>query len=338
MSGDILRFLGKLTLRKLGNYVQVRTSCMISGLSKRPVVWGCPFFVSIEPASVCNLHCPQCPMGRGEVRRGTAFMDDRMYKKIIDQVSDTAMAVNLNFQGEPLMHRSFPEWVEYAGRKGLYTLTSTNGQLLSAELSKRLVDSGLNRVIISVDGTDQRTYERYRRGGNLEKVVSGIRKLRKVRNASGKDLPLIIVQFIVFRHNRHQVTEIRKLGRHWGADRVRIKTAQIEYADETGDWIPGDKRYRRYRQDEKGKWVLKGSPGNRCRRLWETTVITTDVMVVPCCFDKRASFAMGSLTGSEFREIWTGKDYMDFRKNVLRERKRIPICTNCSEGLGRVFV
>ncbi len=335
MSGDVYSFLNKLTLTKIFNFFLVRISYLLSVLLKRPVVWGLPYFITIEPSGACNLSCPQCPVGRGDISRDNKFMDDSIYTSIIDQIKKRSMMVSLNFQGEPLMKENFHEWVMYAANSGLYTMTSTNGQLLSEEVASGLVDSGLNRIIVSVDGTDQETYGRYRVGGRLDKVANGVKALSDARLAAGRKKPLIIIQFLVFRYNMHQISRIKELGKTWGADRILLKSVQIEYPGQAEALVPHGTRYSRY-EEINGELVLKRPLANRCRRIWQTAVITSDAVSVPCCFDKKARYPLGVVTESNLSEIWKNTAYREFRQKLLRDRKKYPICMNCTEGQGGI--
>ena len=262
-------------------------------------------------------------------------MDLDTYRTILDEMAPTTAILSLYHQGEPLMHKSFVDLIKLARDRNIYTVTATNGQLLTRKTSKEMVESGLDRIIISLDGTDQGSYSKYRIGGDFHKVANGIRFLSQARRSKRK--PFIVIQFLVFKHNQDQVTRIRKFGRRLGADRVVIKSAQIEYHGSTETWMPDQKKYRRYGRNEKGEWILKGKLTNRCRRLWYTTVITSDGLIVPCCFDKLAKYPMGSLTTATISQIWKNHDYHCFRRNALRHRKETEICTNCTEGMGRIY-
>ena len=313
MLSDFLNLASSLSIRKVLNIVLVQLSYFLSLVLKRPLVWGKPFFVSLEPAAICNLACPQCPTGAGDVKRGLNFMDINTYKSVVDEIAGTTAILSLYHQGEPLLHKSFADMVNYASDRNIYTVTSTNGQLLTEEVCASLVQAGLDRIIISLDGTDQESYNKYRLGGDFEKVITGIRLLSEASQVKRK--PYIIIQFLVFKHNQHQVTEIRKLGKRLGVDRVMIKSAQIEYPESIHEWMPVQKKYRRYR----------------------TTVITTDGLVVPCCFDKLANYPLGTIGKETISQIWRNRKYNDFRSRVLDNRKGIGICTNCTEGIGRVY-
>ncbi|MFC2116292.1 radical SAM/SPASM domain-containing protein [Bacteroidota bacterium] len=337
MLSDAINFVRKLSLLKLLNILFVRLSYTLSILLKKPLVWGKPWFISIEPASVCNLSCPQCPVGEGDIVRKRSFMDMDDYKTLLKEISGTTALLSLYFQGEPLMHKNITEFVRHATEAGIYTQISTNAQLMTEKLCRDMVEAGLDRIIISLDGNDQESYQTYRRGGDIQKVEDGIRTLNRLRREAGSKTPFIIVQFLVFRHNREQVSGVKKMAKELGTDRVWIKSAQIEYPRTAGEWIPEGSDHSRYEKDVKGDWKLRGTLRNRCSRLWQTSVITSDGIVVPCCFDKIPTFPMGSSGEQSLAEIWKSRVYQDFRKQVLSNRKDIAICTNCTEGIGRIY-
>jgi MoaA/NifB/PqqE/SkfB family radical SAM enzyme len=338
MLPDALNLIRTLTFSKLLNLLVVQLSFRLSDLLRKPIVWGKPWFVSIEPASVCNLNCPQCPAGQGEISRKKKFMDYGQYGKLLEELSSTTLMLSLYFQGEPLMHGEFERFVQLANERNVYTQTSTNGQLLTGEVCRGLVNAGLDRIIISLDGTNPESYRAYRRGGDFRKVEDGIRTLARMRREAGSRKPYIIVQFLVFRHNLDEIRDVKEMARELGADRVRVKTAQVEYPESADLWIPDDPEYSRYEMITPGEWKRKGKLRNRCRRLWQTTVITSDGLAVPCCFDKRATCSMGDTGEEGIARIWKNKSYQDFRKQVLASREKIAICTNCTEGFGRIFL
>jgi radical SAM protein with 4Fe4S-binding SPASM domain len=96
--------------------------------------------------------------------------------------------------------------------------------------------------------------------------------------------------------------------------------------------IPTIEKYSRYKRLSNGKFVVKSSLDNHCWRMWSGAVVTWDGKVVPCCFDKDATHEMGNLSKEDFKSIWKGKAYAMFRKQLLKGRKEIDICKNCSEG------
>jgi radical SAM protein with 4Fe4S-binding SPASM domain len=241
------------------------------------------------------------------------------------------MYLILYFQGEPLLNPAFFEMASYAKEKGIYTATSTNGHFLTDENARKIIESGLNRLIISLDGADQETYEQYRRGGDLNMVFDGIGKVVRLKKEMKSSTPYVIIQFLVFKNNEHQIPAMKTLAKELGADKLELKTAQIyDYENDTS-LIPDHPKYARYIKDGSGKWKLKKAIHNRCFRMWSGAVITWDGRVVPCCFDKDATHQFGKLETHSFKKIWKSKSYKEFRKQVFTDRNKIDICQNCTE-------
>jgi radical SAM protein with 4Fe4S-binding SPASM domain len=290
-----------------------------------------PVSISVEPTTSCNLRCPECPSGLRGFTRPQGKISVNEFQQLIDHLKAHLMYLMLYFQGEPLLNPGFFQMVSYARSKRLYTASSTNGHFLNDENARKLVESGLDRLIISLDGTDQETYEKYRRGGKLDEVKEGIRNVVKWKKKLKSSRPFLIIQFLVFKHNEQQIPDAKKLVRELGANKLELKTAQVyNYRNDTM-LIPENLKYARYIRDRDGKWKLKKPIRNRCFRMWSGAVITWDGRVVPCCFDKNATHQMGKLDNHSFKEIWRSEAYKDFRKQISEDRSQIDICRNCSE-------
>jgi radical SAM protein with 4Fe4S-binding SPASM domain len=254
-------------------------------------------------------------------------------QRIIDELSRKLMYINFYFQGEPLIHSSFYELVKYAKSKKIYTATSTNAHFLDEENACALVKSGLDRLIISVDGITQKTYEAYRVHGKLDKVLQGIKNVVKAKSELKSKTPYIIYQMLVVRQNEHEVEDARKLAVELGCDEFRLKTAQVYEHEKGNQLIPVNEKYTRYRKNADGTYTLKNKLENHCWRMWQGCVFTWDGRVVPCCFDKDAVHQLGKVeNGNGFNVIWRGNAYKNFRKKVLKSRAEVDICKNCSEG------
>jgi len=254
----------------------------------------------------------------------------------MDELAPTLTWLTFYFQGEPYLHPDFTELVAYASEKNVYTSTSTNAHFLSEDAAKRTIRSGLDRLIISIDGTTQETYRSYRVGGSLDKVLEGTRNIVRARQALKSRTPHLVFQFLVVGPNEHEIPAVRALARNLGVDQVVFKTAQIYDFENGSPLIPRQDRYSRYRQNPDGTWSIKNSLDNHCWKMWQSSVVTWDGKVVPCCFDKDAHFVMGNLEEQSFSEIWQSQRYRDFRGSLLRARSEIEMCRNCTEG-GRVF-
>lgn len=330
---DTLNLLSKLTLRRALNASKVLTSFYLSKWTGKPIQWGMPISISFEPTTSCNLRCPECPSGLRAFTRPTGMLQDNFFKQTIDQLSSEILYLVFYFQGEPYLNPEFLKMVKYASSKGIYTATSTNAHYLTDENARATVESGLDRLIISIDGTTQETYQQYRIGGKLDKVIGGAKNIVAWKKKLKSRTPYIFFQFLVVKPNEHQVEEIKTLAKECGVDDVRYKTAQVyDYENDPNQLIPENNKYSRYKKDAGGNYRLKNSLSNHCWRLWQGTVITWDGLVVPCCFDKDAQHRMGDLKGNSFKEIWQREEYVQFRKQILTSRRNIDICSNCSEG------
>lgn len=328
---DGWNIVSRLNVRRCINLASLYGSYYMSKLAGRPYHFGKPFTLSIEPTTSCNLRCPECPSGLRKFTRPQGMISMELYRRIIDQVAKDLFYLILYFQGEPYLHPLFFRMTEYAREKKIYTATSTNGHFLTDALARKTVESGLDRLIISMDGTTQSTYEKYRVGGSLEKVLEGTRNLVQWKRQLKSGTPHIILQFIAFSTNEHQLPEVRALSRDLGVDELQIKTAQLYNYEDGNPLIPGDVKLSRYTVKSDGRYRINNPLKNHCQRMWRGCVVTWDGLVVPCCFDKDAAHLLGDLKEQSFAEIWKGEGYRDFRKKVFMARKEIDICRNCTE-------
>ncbi len=329
---DNLNYLSKLTPRKAFNAARVVSSYFQSKTTKKPLHRGLPISIAVEPTTSCNLRCPECPSGLRSFSRPTGMLQEGLFKKIIDELSPTLTYLTFYFQGEPYLHPKFLDWVAYASQQKIYTATSTNAHYLNEENARKTVLSGLDRLIISIDGTTQETYQQYRVGGKLEKVLEGTKNIVRLKKELKSHTPHVVFQFLVVKPNQHQIEDVKKLAKELGVDEVKFKTAQIYDYEQGSDLIPTIEKYARYKQKPDGTFAIKNKLLNHCWKMWHSCVITWDGKVVPCCFDKDAAHPLGDLRQNSFSEIWQNEAYQDFRANLLHARSNIDICKNCTEG------
>lgn len=321
-----------LTAKRVFNLLKLAASFTWSRLTGRAVIWGRPASVSIEPGTACNLRCPQCPSGLRQFTRDTGMLTVSLFTSLVDQLKGDLLTLTLYFQGEPYLNKNLLAMAKIASERNIFTITSTNGHYLDEETARETVLSGLGKLIISIDGVTQETYGAYRKGGQLEKVLSGTRAILSERKMLKRSTPRIVWQFVAFSHNEHEIPALKILAKETGVDEVAIKTAQI-YDFEHGDTLmPVAAELSRYEKNESGQYRIKNALANRCWRMWRGCVITWDGKVVPCCFDKDASHQLGSAADVPFISIWRSDRYRKFRESVLTSRKSVDICTNCSEG------
>lgn len=334
--GDSLQLASKLTFKRINNALKVYRSFGKSRASGQPLIHGLPVSLSIEPTTSCNLRCPECPSGLRSFTRPTGMLDPTIFGKVIDEIGDTLTYLIFYFQGEPYLHPHLLEMVAHASSRRIYTATSTNAHFLTDETARKTVESGLDRLIISIDGATQQTYEAYRKGGQLSKVLEGTQKVLDWKKRLKSRTPQVVWQFLVVQPNEHEIPEIRILAKKYGVDRVAFKTAQIYDYENGNELIPAQERYSRYAKQQDGSYSLKHTLANECWKMWHSCVITWDGKVVPCCFDKDAHHVLGNVANTSFGEIWRSQAYDQFRKTLITSRSEIEMCKNCSEG-GKVW-
>lgn len=329
---DYINLISKVSVKRAFNAVAVLLGYYLSRTFKRPFAWGMPISVSIEPTTACNLGCPECPSGLKKFSRPTGNIKNEFFKKTIDDLAGHLAYLTFYFQGEPYIHPDFFEMINYASTKNIYTSTSTNAHFLDAENARKTVESGLDRLIISMDGTTQETYQAYRVNGSLAKVIEGTKNIIQWKKKLRSPRPYVIFQFLVVRHNEQQAEDVKKLAFELGVDEVKYKTAQVYDYRNGNPLLPLSEKYSRYRKLPDGTYTIKNDLLNHCWRMWHSCVITWDGLVVPCCFDKDATHRLGDLKEDSLQQIWRNGKYYAFRKSLLKSRKEIDICTNCTEG------
>jgi radical SAM protein with 4Fe4S-binding SPASM domain len=328
------------TPRRVWNYIKVFVSMHLSKLLRKQIVWGFPPLLMVEPTNICNLQCPMCPSGNGEMARARGKLDPQNFKKVMDDVGNYIYQVQFWNQGEPFINKSFLDMVRYAKTKGVMTQTSTNGHFIRTDaIAEEVVAAGLDQIIFSMDGTNQETYEKYRVGGNYNLVIETLGRLSKAKDKLKSRTPLIELQFLVFKHNQDEIDQLIQIAKKHKVNRIAFKSVQVYSAEQAQEFLPDDEHLTRYSYDGES-YEMKSEMENWCRRLWMNSTINWDGSVSPCCFDKDADYAFGNIfdNGAAFNDIWRNQNYMNFRKKVMKNRKNIDMCSNCTEGMKQPYV
>lgn len=296
-----------------------------------------PLFVSVEPAAVCQLHCPECPVGNRSSQKSspegkeqrTPFLSREVWERILTQAAPYAHTMQFYFQGEPLLHKDLPAMIAQAHAVGLYTIVSTNAQAMTPEIAEELVTAGLNRIIVSMDGLTDASYNAYRIGGRLDKCKEALRWLRQAKDKQPRvhnRYPVIELQCLRLRSNEHEWETFRHEYKALGADRLVFKTAQLYDYAHGHPLMPSDPHYSRYIKGPDGLFHRRRL-GHGCLRVWSGVVVTTNGDVLPCCYDKDHAHAYGNIMNESLAALFTGDKALAFRKAALREQPSI--CQEC---------
>ena len=317
-------------LRCFASYALNRLGSVLNFIHLSPLTFRhSPLFVSVEPANICQLRCPACPVGlrNHEITRSRdhqKFLSLEIWSRTLSEVAKTAWTIQFYFQGEPLLNKHLPQMIREAHEAGLYTIVSTNAQAMTPQLADDLVTSGLDRIIISMDGLSEASYNAYRVGGSLQQCMHALSYLRAAKEKHHS--PLIELQCLRLRSNEHEWTQFRREYKRLGADRLVFKTAQLYDYAEGHPLMPSNPRYSRYIQGADGLFHRKHL-GRGCLRVWSGVVVTTNGEVLPCCYDKAHEYAYGNIMEKSLAELFQSEQANAFRQAALNEQPLI--CQEC---------
>lgn len=323
---QLAKLLRHSTPRKLANWLLAKAQRQF----KKAKVWGYPYHYVVDPINICILRCPLCPTGRGTLKRrqGKMALDD--FKKLIDEVAEYAYFLDLYNWGEPFLHPQIFDMIDYASSRNISTKISSNLNYFDAEMAERAIVSGLEELVISLDGADQETYETYRVGGSLDKVVENIRSLVRQRELHRSPFPLLTIRVLLNRHNEHQIPAIRQLGKQMGVDNFVVAPIMVntDSQEDMERWLPASDRHSFYDYQTRQDRTLQKV--KTCPYLWETCVISWEGAVSPCCWHDDPANDFGNAFAEPLKDIWNNEFYVASRQ-VFRgeEGERETVCTRC---------
>ena len=321
----------RLNFPQLLNVIATGYNLLLWKLSGNPHTSQTPLVLMVEPTNRCNFNCPLCDKGSGNLSRAEGIMKLDDFVKILDEAGRGLKLLLLWNQGEPFINKRLTEFINIASRRGIFCIVSTNGSLIAKNL-EGIIESGLDELIVSLDGATEATFNMYRKGGDFNRIVDSVEKLVKLRGERNK--PLISLQFLLLKHNIKEIASFKELADKTCADRVLWKTVQVSETAQAEEYLPEAAEFRRYK-DGKGIKVNKTYQG--CRRLLYSAVIDWNGNMVPCCFDKDESFVMGNVLRDGFKRCWTGEEFSSLRREIS-SGKMPDMCSNCTEGLKKLFI
>jgi len=301
-------------------------------LSKKEKLMGGPSHLTVDVTNICNLRCPLCPTGVDAPGRKKGMMPLATFQNILDQTERYLISVDLFNWGEPLLNKDVYDMIAYAHRRNIVTSVSTNFLYFSEISAEKLLSSGLDILILSVDGASQESYEQYRVGGNFQKVMENISILVKKKKAQRVKHPYVCWQYLVMRHNEHEIETAKAMAAELGVDKITFDHAYLPVAtrQEAMKWLPENQGYHRYNvKDLEKTWEKQETPQEassnepsaqqgfkrrvNCSWLWTQTTINWDGSVSPCCAIYEPSHDFGNISDRPFNKIWNNEKYMASR-------------------------
>jgi len=293
---------------------------------------GRPYMAHISPAGICDLDCLNCP-AKNSRTQGRELLPFDTFRKFIDEAGDTLLYIILWSWGEPLLNPELPRMIQYASRKNILTVSSTNLNRLQPEMARELVASGLDSLIIAVDGVTQESYAKYRRGGDLQRILANVELLVAEKKKAGSNKPLLNLRMVVSRENEDEIDAFRQLGRRLGVDMVSFKafsTRQAGYEDPEIDrrFAPRKKKYRWYQYQQNFQADRRGKK-YWCRFPWTKPTLFADGTILVCEYDFYYEHSLGNINQQSFDEIWFGEKAERLRRLFQRNRDAFVFCCDC---------
>jgi len=315
------------TPKRFLNYLLANLECKMGRL--RPI--SRPYYAFIDPSTVCNLKCPLCPTGTGAPGRSRkCLMKLGDFKKAVDALSECLYIVYLYNWGEPFLNPEIFEMIEHTKSRRLLAFLSSNLNVRIENFGEKVVKSGLDWLYASIDGTDQKTYEGYRRGGSYSLAMSNLADVIEAKKRLGSSTPFIVAGFLPMRHNEAVVGRFKKKMLELGADAVLIANVTLSGFEAEKQYLPLDERLNGYLPDGKRKTPFPG-----CAMPWTTAFVFPDLQVSGCCYapyyDEKHD--LGNLREARFSELWNSPRHVEMRR-VIRDRisdSKNP-CAQCVEG------
>jgi len=301
-----------------------------------------PQHLYMELASSCNLKCPLCPTGARILDRKYEFMKWETFKRVIDNVAPFRPGASFNMWGETLLHPKVAEFIRYAKGQGIpHIVINTNGNIRKPpKWFDELATSGLDNLLVDMDGADQATYEQYRVRGKLELVLDFLANVQAAKQRAGSSLPRVDVLIVINRFNQDQVEAIKErveplgvagfLSRNVGVLGMpkEVETPSFIHFAQTLDTeancqgITADGRLTFIPQTPQPLRLA-------CQSLWGILHVNAQGEYVPCCKTYASSDSIGHIDTSLPMDFWFSKELTKFRKKNLDDPESIPVCSSC---------
>ncbi|MBU0743253.1 SPASM domain-containing protein [bacterium] len=288
---------------------------------------GMPYRYKVDPTNVCRMSCPLCPTGIGVVNRRRGFMDLSLYRSLIDQIAPYSLILDLFGWGEPMLHHGLPAMIRYASERNLFTRFSSAFGGCDRGRAEALVASGLDAIVIAVDGASEETYRAYRRGCRLADVVASTDRLLAARARAATNAPHVTIRMLVSRHNEHEIRDVKRLAAEHGVDAFTVGTLALNAHDieSRRAWLPVNPLMNDYTEGPHNKGC--------CDDLWESMVINWDGRSAPCCWIYDSRHDLGDVRGDDLESLWNSPAYVASRRAAAGRapRRNDPpvICDRC---------
>lgn len=285
-----------------------------------------PYRITIDPGSFCNLRCPGCHTGvKHPDMIPSSFMKYDHYKILFDKVSDYALSIALYNWGEPFLNKQIFDIISYTNSKGAGTTVHSNFNVFNEKMAEDAVRSGLTHIYMSIDGSTQENYVKYRVRGHLDKVLEHLKILAETKKRLKSKYPLVTWKFLEFEHNKHELEEARALSAKYDVDAFEAFKAWPKLMD----------------IKEEGE-LFKANPKSfhiyRCKSLWSSLYVNPEGKILPCSLSYRQEEVFGDLLSDDFGSIINNEKFRSARRMFSQPMDAVAVpepCRSCKYFLNQ---
>jgi len=283
-----------------------------------------PIFLHLDMNQNCNLKCPHCILNQkkyfSNYYKGSNINWSE-YKRIIDEGKDySCPSMSPQGNNEPLLNKDIDKYIKYASDRGFIDIMiNTNALLLTEEMAKKLLDSGLTRIRFSIDAATAKTYNKIRPGGDYDKIIANVYKFLKLKKSMNYTLPIIGVNFCKMNINEHELNEFHN---YW-KDIVDIITVQT--------FVPPilEKDFSVYYASD--QYIKKRLKNFKCPQPFQRVVVRNKD-ITPCCAMFSSKIKIGEIGKDSIFKAWNSSAMKRLRMlHKNGDYKKNKICSKCVE-------
>lgn len=318
---------------RTGMTLAARWNLLKAGLNllhRRPSPYCLPIFMQVELTNYCNLKCPVCPTGIGDMKRLPAPMDPGLFESLMGEAGPYLLVMSMWAWGESLLHPELAEILRIARKYDVATLFSTNGQNLDDErVLSALIEHPPTHLIVALDGLTDETNSKYRLGAKIAPALAGTRRLAEMKQKRGLALPILHMRFMAMQHNQHEIPRLREFAAENMFDMLSIRTLSIIDSSEEPhqNLVPETEGFRAYEYTNSERARRNDYI---CQHPFISPTVFVDGTVVSCEQDFNAQLPMGVMSPeTSFSDIWFGIRAAEVRRKVRDHPEELSFCRKC---------
>lgn len=273
-------------------------------LTRKTILSSKPYLFNSELTNHCFLNCIFCPTGKSNMRQN-GYANPQLYENVFNGLYKYLYLATFHGWGEPLMHKNFDNIINLARSRNICSVLNTNGMLLRREISEKIINCKLDVLYVSINGVDEESYLKYHHGGSFKIIMENLKNLIDLKKKYKSETPYIEWQFVIFKHNEHQVDKAKKIAKEIEVDSIVFLPSYTEDVN----FEPSNPKFILPRNCP----IRKKS---QCKHLWSTITTHWNGKVVQCCYDYDEKTSYGDIEKESVLQIWNNSCFQNSRQVI----------------------